>query len=173
MMTSELSPEPIDNASPAFSDESFIIIPTWVLFPSAIFMPLEPLRVAPLVSFTVVLEPVPLPILLLPVEERFELSISSVAVDLFPVAILKLCPTVITLLSDMVTDISDSSPIPTLTLPITSILDFLSIFRDSLPAADTPPRMSPLTVTLLSLSIFIVEAFSFGAPSTPVETIKS
>ena len=173
MITSDLYPEPIDNASPAVSNESFMVISTWVLSPSAIFMSLVPLMVAPLVRFAVVVEPFPLPILLLPFTDSSEPFIASAAFELFPVAILKSPPTFILLSSYMETDISESSPIPTLTLPFTSILDVLSIFRDNLPAADTPPRISPLTVTLLLLSIFIVEAFSFGAPSTPVETIKS
>ncbi len=129
--------------------------------------------VALLVRLTVVSEPFPLPILLLPFTDSVEPSIVSVAFELFPAAILKSCTTFILLLSYMVTDISELSPIPTLTLPFTSIPDALFIVRYNLPAADTPPRILPLTVTLLLLVISIVEAFVFGAPSTPVETIKS
>ena len=172
-MTSELFPEPIDNAPSVVSDELFIAISTWVLSPSAMFISLVPLMVAPLVRLAFVLESFPLPILLLPFTDSLESSIVSVATELLPVAISKLFPTCIMLLSDIATDISDLFPVPTLTLPITFILDAVFIVRDNLPEADTPPNISPLTVTLLLLSIPIVEAFVFGAPSTPVETIKS
>ena len=172
-MTSELFPEPIDNSPSVISDELFIVISTWVLFPSAIFISLEPLIVALLIKLAVVLEPSPPPILLLPATDSFELSMVTSAVEPAPVAILKSFPTSITLSSDIPTVTSELLPIPTVTLPFTSILDVLSILRDNLPEADTPPRISPLILNLLPSLIYISEGLTFGAPVTPVETITS